>query len=96
MQDLVAGQIDIMIDAPAVVLPQLRAGTIKAFAVLAERRLAQAAEVPTADRGWTARLPSLQLVRALGAQRHRQGHYRQTQCRNRKQFGRTNRAPKIR
>ena len=49
MQDLVAGQIDMMIDAPVVILPQLRAGTIKAFAVLAERRLAQAADVPTAD-----------------------------------------------
>jgi tripartite-type tricarboxylate transporter receptor subunit TctC len=49
MQDLVAGQIDMMIDAPVTILPQLRAGTIKAFALLAERRLAQAADVPTAD-----------------------------------------------
>jgi tripartite-type tricarboxylate transporter receptor subunit TctC len=49
MQDLVAGQIDMMIDAPVVILPQLRAGTIKAFALLAERRLAQAPDVPTAD-----------------------------------------------
>jgi tripartite-type tricarboxylate transporter receptor subunit TctC len=49
MQDLVAGQIDMMIDAPVVVLPQLRAGAIKAFAVLKKTRLAQAAEVPTAD-----------------------------------------------
>jgi tripartite-type tricarboxylate transporter receptor subunit TctC len=49
MQDLVAGQIDMMIDAPAVVLPQLRAGTIKAFAVLKEGRLPQAAYIPTAD-----------------------------------------------
>jgi tripartite-type tricarboxylate transporter receptor subunit TctC len=49
MQDLVAGQIDMMIDAPVTILPQLRAGTIKAFAVLAKSRLAQAADVPTAD-----------------------------------------------
>ncbi len=49
MQDLVAGQIDMMIDAPVVILPQLRAGTIKAFALLAERRLDQAADVPTAN-----------------------------------------------
>jgi tripartite-type tricarboxylate transporter receptor subunit TctC len=49
MQDMVAGRIDMMIDAPVVILPQLRAGTIKAFAVLAERRLAQAVDVPTAD-----------------------------------------------
>jgi tripartite-type tricarboxylate transporter receptor subunit TctC len=49
MQDLVAGQIDMMIDAPAVVLPQLRAGAIKAFAVLKKTRLPQAADVSTAD-----------------------------------------------
>jgi len=49
MQDLVAGQVDMMVDAPVVILPQLRAGTIKAFAVLAKSRLAQAADVPTAD-----------------------------------------------
>jgi tripartite-type tricarboxylate transporter receptor subunit TctC len=49
MQDLVAGQIDMMIDAPVTVLPQFRAGTIKAFAVLKKSRLAQAADVPTAD-----------------------------------------------
>jgi tripartite-type tricarboxylate transporter receptor subunit TctC len=49
VQDLVAGQVDMMIDAPVVILPQLRAGTIKAFALLAKSRLAQAANVPTAD-----------------------------------------------
>ena len=49
MQDLVAGQIDMMIDAPVVILPQLRAGTIRAFAVLAKSRLVQAPDIPTAD-----------------------------------------------
>jgi len=49
MQDLVAGQIDMMIDAPVTILPQLRAGTIKAFAMLADHRLAHAADVPTTD-----------------------------------------------
>lgn len=49
IQDLVAGRLDMMIDAPVIVLPQLRAGTIKAFAVLAESRLIQAADIPTAD-----------------------------------------------
>jgi tripartite-type tricarboxylate transporter receptor subunit TctC len=63
MQDLVAGQIDMMIDAPVVVLPQLRAGTIKAFALLAERRLAQAADVPTADE---AGLPGFHLSNWFG------------------------------
>ena len=49
MQDLVAGQIDMMIDAPVMILPQLRAGTIRAFAVLAKSRLVQAPDIPTAD-----------------------------------------------
>jgi tripartite-type tricarboxylate transporter receptor subunit TctC len=49
MQDLMAGQVDMLIDAPVVILPQLRAGTIKAFALLAKHRLAQAADIPTAD-----------------------------------------------
>jgi tripartite-type tricarboxylate transporter receptor subunit TctC len=39
MQDLVAGQIDIMIETPVTGLPQVRAGAIKAFAVTAKRRL---------------------------------------------------------
>jgi tripartite-type tricarboxylate transporter receptor subunit TctC len=49
MQDLVAGQIDIDIDAPAISLPQLRAGSIKAFAVTARSRLASAPDIPTVD-----------------------------------------------
>ena len=49
MQDLVAGQIDMMVDAPATVVPQLRAGTIKVFALAAKSRLASAANVPTTD-----------------------------------------------
>src|SRR5262245_6389648 len=44
MQDLVAGQIDLMIDAPATVLPQLRAGTIKVHALAAKSRIASAAD----------------------------------------------------
>jgi tripartite-type tricarboxylate transporter receptor subunit TctC len=49
MQDLVAGQIDMMIDAPITVLPQLRAGTIKVHAIAAKTRLASAPNVPTTD-----------------------------------------------
>ena len=36
MQDLVAGQIDMMIDQAANSIPQVRAGTIKAYAVTAK------------------------------------------------------------
>ncbi len=49
MQDLVAGQIDMMVDAPATVLPQLRAGTIKVHALAAKSRLASAPNIPTTD-----------------------------------------------
>lgn len=49
MQDLAAGQIDMMIDAPVTVIPQLRAGMIKAYAVAEKSRLASAPEIPTVD-----------------------------------------------
>jgi tripartite-type tricarboxylate transporter receptor subunit TctC len=49
MRDLVAGQIDIMLDQASNVLPQLSGGTIKAFAVTAKERLASAPNVPTVD-----------------------------------------------
>jgi tripartite-type tricarboxylate transporter receptor subunit TctC len=49
MQDLVARQIDMMFDQAANSLPQLRNGTIKAYAVTASERLASAPDVPTVD-----------------------------------------------
>jgi tripartite-type tricarboxylate transporter receptor subunit TctC len=49
MQDLLAGQIDLLIDQAANSLPQLRSGKIKAYAVLAPERLRVAPEIPTCD-----------------------------------------------
>jgi tripartite-type tricarboxylate transporter receptor subunit TctC len=49
MQDLIAGQIDLMFDQVSNALPQVRAGNIKAFAVTAKTRLALAPEIPTVD-----------------------------------------------
>ena len=49
MQDLVAGQIDFSFDQAANSLPQVRSGTIKAYAVTAKARLAVAPEIPTVD-----------------------------------------------
>ena len=49
MQDLLAGQIDLMIDLAASSMPQLRAGTVKAYAVTSKARLAAAPDVPTVD-----------------------------------------------
>jgi tripartite-type tricarboxylate transporter receptor subunit TctC len=49
MQDLVAGQIDMMISDPVTTMPQARSGNVKAFAVAADKRLTSAPEVPTVD-----------------------------------------------
>jgi tripartite-type tricarboxylate transporter receptor subunit TctC len=49
MQDLVAGQIDFMIEPSSNFLALLRADTIKAFAVTAAARLGSAPAVPTTD-----------------------------------------------
>jgi tripartite-type tricarboxylate transporter receptor subunit TctC len=46
LQDLLAGQIDLFFDT-AVPLPLVRAGSIKAFAVTSETRLALAPDIPT-------------------------------------------------
>src|SRR6266481_2853394 len=42
IQDLVAGQIDLMFDNPTSSLPLVRAGSIKGFAITAKSRLASA------------------------------------------------------
>jgi tripartite-type tricarboxylate transporter receptor subunit TctC len=49
MQGLLGEQVDMLIDVPASSVPQIRAGTIKAYAVTAKRRLAAVPEVPTVD-----------------------------------------------
>jgi tripartite-type tricarboxylate transporter receptor subunit TctC len=49
MQDLVAGNVDLMFDTPATSLPQVKAGSIRAYAVTATRRIAAAPEIPTVD-----------------------------------------------
>jgi tripartite-type tricarboxylate transporter receptor subunit TctC len=49
MQDLVSGQIDVLIADPASGIPQFRAGRIKVFAVTARSRLAAAPDIPTVD-----------------------------------------------
>jgi tripartite-type tricarboxylate transporter receptor subunit TctC len=48
MQDLVAGQIDFMIDPAANSLPQVGLGSIKAYAVTGANRISAAPDIPTA------------------------------------------------
>ena len=49
MQDLMAGRVDIMFDQAANAIAQVRAGTIKAYAVMTEERWHLAPDVPTID-----------------------------------------------
>jgi len=49
MLDLVSGTIDIMCDQSTNSLPQVRAKSVKAFAVTAPKRLASAPDIPTVD-----------------------------------------------
>jgi tripartite-type tricarboxylate transporter receptor subunit TctC len=48
-QDLVAGQIDLIIGDQVTTLPQIRSGNIKAYAVTSRDRLAVAPDIPTVD-----------------------------------------------
>jgi tripartite-type tricarboxylate transporter receptor subunit TctC len=49
LNDLVAGQIDIIVDQTSNSISQVRAGNIRAYAVTDTKRVAQAPEVPTTD-----------------------------------------------
>jgi len=49
LNDLVAGQIDFMVDQASNSMQQIRAGTIRAYAITDGKRLAAAPEIPTAD-----------------------------------------------
>jgi tripartite-type tricarboxylate transporter receptor subunit TctC len=49
MQDLVGGQIDMMIAPSVPSLPQIRSGSIKAYAVTSKTHLAAAPDIPTVD-----------------------------------------------
>jgi tripartite-type tricarboxylate transporter receptor subunit TctC len=53
-----AGQIDLMFDSAGASVPQVLAGSIKAYAVMARRRLAVAPGIPTVDE---AGLPGMYL-----------------------------------
>jgi tripartite-type tricarboxylate transporter receptor subunit TctC len=63
IDDSVAGHTDLMVDASPNVLPHLRAGTIKAYAVMTTSRLAAAPDVPTVDE---AGMPGLYLSILVG------------------------------
>ena len=49
MQDLLSGQLDLLMDNPLYSLPQVRAGGIKVYAVMSKSRMAGAPDIPTVD-----------------------------------------------
>lgn len=49
MQDLVAGNVDLMFDTPATSLPHVKSGNIRAYAVTSPQRLEAAPNIPTVD-----------------------------------------------
>jgi tripartite-type tricarboxylate transporter receptor subunit TctC len=49
LQDLLAGQIDMMIDQPSNSLPHVQAGKVRALAVTAPTRMPAAPDIPTVD-----------------------------------------------
>ena len=51
MQDLIAGQIDILMSDPGLAVPQGRNGNVKVLAVADGKRLAFAPEIPTVEEG---------------------------------------------
>ena len=51
IQDLVGGQLDYMVDQSLNVIPQIKAGTIKVYAIAAPERLTSLPDVPTTAEG---------------------------------------------
>jgi len=49
LNDLIAGQIDLIVDQTSNSIAQVKAGSVKAFAVTAKERLRAAPEIPTVD-----------------------------------------------
>jgi tripartite-type tricarboxylate transporter receptor subunit TctC len=56
MQDMIAGHIELMFGAANIALQQVRAGSIRAYAVMAKIRVPAASDIPTVDE---AGLPGL-------------------------------------
>jgi tripartite tricarboxylate transporter family receptor len=77
MQDLVAGQIDLIVADLTTSLPQMRAGYIKPYAFSGRSRSAAAPDVPTADEAGITRVLHFGLECDLGSKGHAEGRHRQ-------------------
>ena len=84
VQDMMAGQIDMMIEPSSNFTAQVKAGTIRAIAVPSKTRMTSLPEVPTDGRSRAAGLLCVDLVRHVGAEGHAAGRPRQDPCRDRR------------
>ena len=92
VQEMIAGRIDLMLDQAANALGHVRAGTIKAYAVMAKERWAALPDVPTIDEAGAPRTLCCVLARDVGAEGHAEGDHREAQRRGRAGAGRSQRA----
>ena len=53
MQDMLGGQLDLFMPQATLALPQARAGTVRAYAVMADRRIDSGPDIPTVDEAGT-------------------------------------------
>ena len=96
LTDLVAGQIDIMIDQTSNSIAQVRAGTIRAYAVTDDKRVESASDIPTTDEAGLNGFHMTLWSGLVGAERHSEGHHRQTQCGGGRGHERSGRAQEVR
>jgi tripartite-type tricarboxylate transporter receptor subunit TctC len=80
IQDLVGGQIDLNFNGTVQLALLVPAGSIKAYAVTTDTRVAAAPDIPNLCGDGTARAFFFILDRAFRPKEDAKGHYRQTQC----------------
>ena len=90
--DLMGGHIDVIIGLAAGLLPQVRVGAIRAYAVFEPTRLASDPAIPTADEAGVPGTVLRGLARLLRAKGNAAGDRRAAQCRNRRGAERSGRA----
>ena len=81
MTDLIAGQIDLMVDQVQTSSGQIRGGTIKAYAIAAPTRVELGARRADGGRGRRAGAAHVAVVRLLGAARHARADRQEAQRR---------------
>ncbi len=79
MNDLVAGQIDLIVDQTSNSIGQVRAGNIRAYAITDSKRVESAVRHSDRRRSRTARISHDAVVRPVGAKGHAKGRRRKAE-----------------